>query len=263
MKKTILILFFLVANIFIVSSQLLNDARFMLQFDPGINAMVIPSRSNTHNYPDGEEHFKSIFSPTLGIEGRLSVWPVYSSVFGYCYFHEESRGWLFLSSQNSKEYGHRIFLGYDRFKLNVTYSKAERKSFGYFEWALSSSDSKYFLGLSEYFIQHKISIGVEASFRNSNAVCLSYISEKYIGLPSDLWEEYSNGFRLEFKNGDKYQLSLEGILDHPVYGTRWVNPPAEDLESLKYKSMYFKFSLIKSLNFNGIPYVRIVDKVRR
>jgi len=193
MKKTILILFFLVANIFIVSSQLLNDARFMLSFDPGINAMVIPSRSNTHNDDSGEDHFKSIFSPTLGMQGRLSIWPIYSSVFGYCYFHEESRGWLFIVSQASREYGHRVFFGYDRFKLNLTYSKAKRNAYGYSEWALSKSDSKYFMSTSQYYIQHKISIGLEASFRNSNAVCLSYISEKYIGLPSDLWEEYSNG----------------------------------------------------------------------
>lgn len=251
---------FSIINLSIAFPQIQGEVRSMITFEPGTNSMLIPSRSNISNDLEGESHFWSVLSPTLGFGGRLSVWPVTSPYFGYNYFFEESRGWLFAFTQNSKEYGHNMFLGYKNFRLNLTYSKAERKTEAYYYKSQSLSQGYLFHCSSEYYIQQRVIAGVEYTFRSGSSTSISYIMEHYDKLPSDLWAEYSNGFTLDFKKADKYRISIEGIIDHPVYGRRHVSPPQSELESLKYKSIYMKISLSKIINFSTRPYLDL-DKL--
>jgi len=216
--KHILMLFLITLQITAWGQQgIFSKNSFGLQIEVGGNTTMIPTRKNLVAFTASDgwkfEELKTSPTVTLGLEGRAAFHLIENKFFGYNFFGEISKGWLFHATNTSNAYGHSFYIGIkDKFTLVGEISKHQRTPIILEEDFLAvSTDLKRTWGRSEFENIRRHQIGIKIK-----GITLAVFRERFTLTETDIRESIGYKVSIEFKN--KQNLYLEFMDTHPIYG---------------------------------------------
>ncbi len=227
------------------------DGSFKISLQPGMNATLVPSRNNI--FDTGSQNFETKHAITPGAEINLELWPLAFPNFGYGYGMAYSAGWMVGTASRMGERGHHFYGGTEDYRFVLEMTTAHRATYGYF---MVDNYTKEWISSSSYGDIKRLVMGGSIALNGSSELSLSYVRETYSENPSLEWLESSSGVQLKYYSG-QFQMEIESIFNHPVYGGTLVADNVIPVDISK-QAIYLRISIIKRIDIKGNPYRNMI-----
>ncbi len=243
MMKNFIILILLLASQSLRGQRLTEWVKenydFKLEASIGLNAIFLGTHQNTmvreRNF---EESSSNSYNYTIGLSGRVGLFPIHTDYLTYGYFAELSEGWLIQNTHSRWCRGHFVALGLPAIKAYAEFTKISKR-FNTYSLIDNANIYKEVSASSEYYPE-RLTLGFLLKSKNS-LLGLAYLREKF---GNNL--ESTSGLEFTVRN-NKFSFSTEAIFDYPIVS---LEPLYSNNGNLKARDLFFSASLLFHFNFS-------------